>query len=173
RLYEKHGFNFFFAEDEMHRDLNQPIPAVRLPEGMEFAEWSPTAAFTAYEDAFRERPGFPGWTEAVWRQNFTGFDSFRPGLSLVVMNEHNPTAYAVCAVENGQGWIIQIGVRPVYRQQGVGGAVLAETMRRFKAVGLETAMLEVNVNNPQAAHLYKTYGFLLAKRTTIYHKILR
>ncbi len=172
RLYEKHGFEFFFAEDEMHRDLTRPIPDAALPQGMEFAIWSPTDAFIAYEDAFRDRPGFPGWTEAVWRQNFTGFDSFRPDISFVVMQAHEPIAYAVCAVENGQGWIIQMGVRPVYRQQGVGGAVLTEAMRRFQAQGLATAMLEVNVNNPQAARLYESYGFRLAKRVTIYHKIL-
>lgn len=172
-LYEKFGFQFFLAEDEMHRDLKQPIPSISLPTGMNFVPWSPGYAFQVYNDAFRDRPGFPNWTEAVWRQNFTGFDTFRPELSLMVMAGEQPAAYAVSAVESNQGWIVQMGVRPAFRNKGVGGTVLAEAMRRFKTEGLDTAALEVNVNNPQAARLYERFGFVLVKRVTIYHKVVR
>src|SRR5688572_8947436 len=34
--YEQRGYTFALAEDQMMRDLSQPIPDVLLPEGMEF-----------------------------------------------------------------------------------------------------------------------------------------
>ncbi|MGB9298998.1 MAG: GNAT family N-acetyltransferase, partial [Anaerolineae bacterium] len=80
-LFEQHGFCFAFAEEEWWRDLTQAVPVTELPEGMAVLTWSPhnaTLFFDVYQDAFRERPGFPSWSEDTWRLNFTGGAGFRP-----------------------------------------------------------------------------------------------
>ena len=62
-LLEKHGFRLSSAEDTMRRDLSHALPALQLLEGMTLVAWSEqraTTFFEVYEDAFRERPRFPG-----------------------------------------------------------------------------------------------------------------
>ena len=59
-----------------------------LPEGMTLVPWSEQRAtqfFEVYQDAFRERPRFPGWSEDTWRHNFTDYPDFRADLSLLAM----------------------------------------------------------------------------------------
>jgi mycothiol synthase len=157
-LFEKHGFQFVFAEDEMRRDLGQPIPAIPLPEGMAFVTSTPQRAglfFNVYEHAFRERPGFPGWTEDIWCHNLTSDSDFRADLSLLIMDGSEALGFAVCHVEtegqnqlSSEGWIVQMGVRPSRRNRGLGSALLSKVMRKFKSEGLRCAVLDVNVNNP-------------------------
>jgi len=163
-LYEQAGFEFAFAEDEMRRDLSRPIPANPLPPGMTFSTWTPERAgdfFGVYEDAFRGRPGFPDWAEDVWRDAFTGHSSFRADLSLLISEgeEH--------------GWIDQLGVRPPWRGRGLAGALLSEIMRRCQTDGLRHAMLDVNIDNPQAIGVYERLRFELFRRRTVYKKTIR
>ncbi len=181
-LFEKQGFRFVFAEDEMRRDLSQPIPATPLPEGMGFVSWTPQRAglfFSVYHHAFRDRPGFPGWTEDFWCHNLTGDSGFRPDLSLLIMDGREGVAFAICYVESGgddkhgsEGWIVQMGVRPPCRNRGLGSALLCEAMRRFKAEGLRYAMLDVNVNNLQALSVYRRLGFERCRRYTSFQKTI-
>lgn len=174
-LYEGHGFTFRFAEDRLQRDLGQPIPDNPLPEGMRFIPWSEETApdfFMVYDDAFRTRPGFPGWEEPVWQAFFTSYDEFRPDLSLLVRDGDQSAAYALVHVDEEGGWIVQMGTGQVYRRRGLASSLLTELMRRFQASGLATAWIEVNVNNPTARQVYEQNGFTQAKRYTSYQKQL-
>lgn len=175
-LYKRHGFRFALAEDEMRRDLNDPVPTNALPSGMTFFNWSPQNAglfFKVYEEAFRDRPGFPGWNEETWRHALTGQNEFRADLSLLATEGNEPVAFAVCAVESDEGWIVQIGVRPAWRKRGLAGVVLSELLRRFKTEGLHYALLEVSIDNPQAASVYQRLGFVHTKRFTSFQKRIR
>ena len=179
-LFEQHGFRFVFAEDEMRRDLSQPIPVLELPEGMTLVSWTPERAalfFEVYQDAFRERPGFPNWTEDVWRHNFAGSAEFCAGLSLLLMDGSTPVGFALCEVESdrdqksgGGGWIVQMGVRPAWRKRGLGSALLCAAMHRFRSKGLRWAALDVNTNNPEARRLYERLGYERRKTYTSFQK---
>lgn len=179
-LFKKYDFRFAHAEEEMRRDLSQPIHATSLPSGMTFVTWTPQRAgqfFRAYEDAFRERPRFPGWSQEVWCHNLTEDAGFRADLSLLVLEGREPVGFAICHVEiegdeksGSEGWIAQFGVRPVWRNQGLGSALLAEVMQTLKAKGLSYAMLCVNVNNPEAFRLYGRLGFERYRRRTSFQK---
>ena len=59
----------------------------------------------------------------------------------------------------GTGWIAQAGVVPRARGRGVGAALMTEGIRRMRAAGETTITLNVNVNNPHAAALYRRLGF--------------
>ncbi len=174
-LLERHGYDFAFAEDEMQRDLNQSIHSYPLPSGMCFVPWSPDRAhdfFRAYDGAFRDRPGFPGWPADVWIQNYTGYDEFRADLSRLVLEGDEPVGYAVCLVENGGAEIAQIGVRPQWRGRGVASAILSEVLQLFKREGLTRAVLSVNADNSRAASVYRHSGFELFRRYHCYRKTL-
>jgi ribosomal protein S18 acetylase RimI-like enzyme len=181
-LFEKCGFRFAFAEDEMRRDLSLPMPAVQLPGGMSLVTWTPqrgTLFFDVYQDAFRERAGCPNWSEEVWRHNFTDGAGFRPNLSLLLLQGTEAVGFAICHVETegaddpaDVGWIVQMGVRPAWRKRGLGSALLNEVMHRFQAEGLGWAALEFNIDNYRALRLYRRLGFECCRRRTSYQKVV-
>jgi len=182
-LFEQHGFRFVVAEDEMRRDLGQTLPVTEVPEGMAVVTWSAQRAtqfFDVYQDAFRERPGFPNWSEDTWRHNFTDGAGFRPHLSLLLLQGREAVGFAICHVEMegaqdraGVGWIVQMGVRPAWRRRGLGSALLKEVMCRFQAEGLRWAALEVNIDNRRAMRLYERLGFERCRRRTSFQKVAR
>lgn len=176
-LCAQHGFYLASAGEEMRRDLDEPIPD-NAPSGeVSFTTWTAQNAplfFQVYEEAFRERPGFPGWDEATWRHAFTGHDEFRADLSPLMMEGTDPVAYAVGSIDSvtNEGWINQMGVRPAWRGRGMASALLSQAMRRFKAEGLRYAALDVNDNNPGAARVYRCLGFVRTRHYTSYRKTL-
>lgn len=172
-LFERYGYTFAFAEDDMRFDLNDSIPDETLPAGMRVVPWTAERAglfHTVYADAFRTRGDFTPWEQDAWVQAYTGYDDFRPDLSLLVLEGDEPVGYAVCSVEDGEGWIVQMGVRPAWRSRGIAGGLLVECMQRFRAERLQYAMLNVNVNNPGARRVYERLGFVRTTRYTSYQK---
>ena len=164
----------------MRRDLSHPLPVGQLPEGMTLVPWSLQRAaifFEVYQDAFRERPRFPDWSEDTWRHNLTDYPDFRADLSLLAMEGTEGVGFTICHAENegdpqagGTGWVSQMGVRPAWRKRGVGGALLSEVMSRFQASGLGWAALEVSTENRQALCVYQRLGFERYKRRTSFQR---
>ena len=84
-LYLAHGFNPEDIQLVMRRDLLQPLPDRSLPPDVTITTWQPALAdqfYQAYHAAFRERPGFPGFTAAEWVDNWTT-DRFVPEWSFL------------------------------------------------------------------------------------------
>ena len=79
-LFSARGLRQTFAEDVLRFDLTGTgLPRVDLPAGLTVTAWSTELAerfFAVYQDAFRERPGFPGWDGGA----VGGVDSRRRGL---------------------------------------------------------------------------------------------
>ena len=181
-LFEQNAFVFRHAEDDMEVKLggcqraDAGLPSPKLaPE-----HWSSTIAadfFRIYDDAFGTRPG-SSLTGADWHRAFANprDEDFRPQLSLLVREGAEPIAYTVCheqPEEDGSQrwlWITQTGVKPGWRRQGIGRALLAENLRRAAASGYSRAMLSVNVDNPEARALYEELGFRMMRRCTVYSK---
>jgi len=142
----------------MRRDLHAPLPAAPLPPGVTLASWTPALAarfFAAYQAAFRDRPGFPGWSAEQWIDWATGDPGLRPHLSVLASHGDQPVGFLIC----GDNSIDQTGVRPEWRGRGVCSAIVVETLRRLRGEGCDHALLTVNVNNPSAARLYRRLGF--------------
>jgi mycothiol synthase len=157
RLFASRGLRQVFAEDVMRVDLAADPPAAPLPADLVLHEWTPDLAvrfFTAYEAAFRERPGYPGWPAERWVAWTAGDDEFRPQWSLLAAGPGGDAGF----VTSSEGWIVQVGVVPSWRGRGVGGALVTEALRRMRAEGAGHALLDVHVDNP-AAHLYRRLGF--------------
>jgi GNAT superfamily N-acetyltransferase len=62
------------------------------------------------------------------------------------------------------------GVVPAARGRGLGGALVCEALARMAADGSPEAWLNVNVNNPGAAALYRRLGFADAGRRARYRR---
>jgi len=171
-LFERHGFKQLFAEDVMRRNLDTPLPDAAVPPGISFATWTPALAsefFAVYQAAFRERPGFPNWSQDEWVDWLgTEDDDFRAELSLLAYQDDVLVGFVVCA----EGWIVQLGVLPEWRKRGIGLTLMIETLRRFCSADTDHVLLDVNVNNPSAARLYERLGFERVGRRARYARVL-
>jgi mycothiol synthase len=163
RLFAARGLRQVFAEDVMRADVGAGgLPAIVPPDGVALAPWSPELAprfFAAYEAAFRQRPGFPGWSAQQWIA-WTMDDDFRPQWSLLATDRSaGDVGFITCA----EGWIVQVGVRPEHRGRRLGTALVVEALRRMGTDGATEAYLDVNVDN-SAGVLYRRLGFALIAR---------
>ena len=173
---ERAGFEFRFAECELRRDLELLPTLPSLPPELRAVGWSEESAgqfFQAYSAAFRERPGFPGWPEPVWREAFTGSPEFSPELSTVLADGNTGAAFSLCHLEpEGIGWVVQMGVVPAWRLHGLGIWLLAAALHGFRERGMREAALDVNLNNPGALALYQRLGFQVRNCRRVYQKPL-
>ena len=158
-LFTGRGLRQVFAEDVMCRDLTRDPPAVAWPDGTTLSSWSAATELrfhAVYEEAFRERPGFPGWSAAQWIDGVATDDEFRPEWSVLAsLPGAGDAGFVTAAVD----WIVQVGVVPAARGMGLGAALVGEALRRMRAEGATEAWLDVNVDNP-AGRLYRRLGFV-------------
>jgi GNAT superfamily N-acetyltransferase len=177
-LFERCGFRFVLAEDEMRRRLDEPIPPTSTSVALSFTTWASATAerfFALYDDSFRTRPGFPNWSEQIWLAAFTGGEDFRPDLSLLASVDGVDVGYTLTHMDEEAGeevaWVVQMGVRPEWRRKGVAGALLASLMQRYLLAGAAAVWLNVGADNPDAAKLYRRMGFETVRRRMSYGKV--
>lgn len=175
-LYLAHGFTCVFDEWVMRYDLSQPVPEHPLLPDTTFSSWRPDLAeafYQAYHEAFRERPGFPGWSAAEWIGHVTENDHI-PEWSLLARVNGQPAGFVIGNIDLTTnppgGYVWQIGVIPAQRRRGLASALLAESLRRMQAAGSLAAFLLVHSNNPGAYQTYARLGFTTVGRRARYER---
>ncbi|MEV0234441.1 GNAT family N-acetyltransferase [Nonomuraea sp. NPDC050786] len=165
-LFLARGFRQTFAEDVYRRDLAQPLPAVPLPPELRVEEWSQEtegAFYAAYSASFADRPGFPGWSREEW-VGWLVDDEFLPGCSLVALDAGGAAGFVACA----EGFLIQVGAVPGWRRRHLARALAAAALDRMRDRGATEVFLDVNVNNPASAALFRGLGFEVIARRARY-----
>ena len=167
-LYRSRGLTCVFAEDIMTCSIADGLPEAATTADVAFTEWSESVAarfFAAYETAFRDRPGFPGWSADQWVRWIVDDDDFRADWTLLA----SAAGVDVGFVVGGEGgWISQVGVVPAARRHAVASTLIIEALRRMRAEGQTRAVLNVNVNNPGAIAAYQRLGFRRSGRRARY-----
>jgi ribosomal-protein-alanine N-acetyltransferase len=119
-----------------------------------------------------------GLYEACFDEPF-GAESFRtllatPGMWAVLAFPDDaaaaPSGFAVARSVADEAEIVSIGVMPHARRQGVGAALLADTLARAAAQGAASVFLEVAEDNPAARALYVSAGFEKVGRRPGYYR---
>lgn len=181
-LLERHGFTPVRYFYRMRRDLSQPIPEGALPEGLAMRRYSQEidqAMLDTFNEAFQDHWGFEIVLREDWEKFFIGREAFRPDLSLVVLagDEVVGMSYNVVSAEdnarNGRwdGIVGDLAVRRAWRKRGLATALLCESMRLFRADGLDHADLGVDTENPTGAlGLYEKLGFAPVRRFIMFDK---
>jgi ribosomal protein S18 acetylase RimI-like enzyme len=179
---EARGFRPVRYFYRMRRDLSEPIPDVRLADGLTLRTFTPDLSrrvLDAFNEAFRDHWSFELITDEDWQQFFIERSSFRPDLTFVVMDgdqvagaSFNTISLEANAREGiSEGWVAELAVRRAWRKRGVATALLCATMRAFKAEGLDFATLGVDTENPSGAlRLYERVGFRPVKRFIQFEK---
>ena len=169
--YTARGYTLAFAEEIMRFDVSLEIPDVTFLPSIACLKWQAETVhkfFTAYQASFRDRPGFPHWSEEQWIDWIANDPAFRPDRSWVAMAQDQAAGFIACADDEQAseqiGYIIQVGTHPQWRRQGLAAALVTRTLRAWKDEGKEAVILHVNVNNPEAIHLYQKLGFAIVGR---------
>ncbi|MFB7474862.1 GNAT family N-acetyltransferase [Kitasatospora sp. NPDC056184] len=166
-LFRSRGLRQVFAEDVFRLGPEVSLPAVGWPAGARIEEWpeewgdgTADAFHAAYRGSFADRPGFPGRTRSQWAAWLVD-DGFRPGASLLARDaDGTPVGFVVCA----EGFLVQVGAVPAWRRRGLGRALAVAALERLRAAGDAEVFLDVNVDNPASAALFRGLGLTRVAR---------
>jgi GNAT superfamily N-acetyltransferase len=173
---------------DMSRLLDDPtpIPNFRLPDGFEIRPATPEhyrAIWDADIEAFRDHNGFAEPGEARYQAWLNDPLFFQPDLWKVAWDiEKNEVAGMVqnfinqdenARLNRKRGYTEGISVRRLYRRRGLARALIVESLRMHKALGMTEAALSVDATNPTGAlRVYEDCGFKANQTEVVYQKRL-
>ena len=76
----------------------------------------------------------------------------------------------VLRVQFEQADIITIAVRPAFRRQGIGRALVSQSLDMAKELGANTLFLDVEDGNDAALALYRALGLTVISRRKLYYR---
>lgn len=168
-----------FQRDEFHmlmmrRDLSQPIPQGKLPEG-----W--VVRHVGGEDEFEQRVNIH---REVWHPSKVTLEAYRrmrgvagytPECDFVAVTPDGAFAsYCICWPDpvNKIGEFEPVGTRSAFRHKGIGKALMLHALCRLHAQGMQTAIVCTGGSNEPAWRLYESVGFRTYNRLFDYSKRL-
>jgi mycothiol synthase len=155
---------------QMRRRLDDPIPEVQLPAGIELRtvrEQDHRRIYDADVEAFRdhweprERDdddfeatfAFPDLDTSLWRVAWEGDEVVGSVMNAIFTEENARTGESL-------GWLEHVSVRRAWRGRGVAKALIVSSLRAHRDRGVRFAALGVDGENPTGAlALYEGLGF--------------
>jgi mycothiol synthase len=169
---------YFF---EMVRPTLGGLPEPDPLSGIELRTGDPARldpVFLAENEAFRDHWGHREETRTDW-DRFLSIPDVDPRLWVVAWDGDQVAGSSlnvVYAADNEafgrrRVWIDALSVRRPWRRQGLGKALLVESLRVAREHGMTSAGLGVDAENPTGAlGLYEQVGFAVARRSTVFRK---
>lgn len=175
------GFECSESVFSMRRDLTQPMPTIRTPDGIRIQRWRMESQpeqeqyVAARNECFPEAPvklenwqyflSSPMWAVGTSIAAFAGDE-----LAGNVAVYWNPDANLQSGVQSGQ--TENIFVRSTWRGQGIAPAMIVEGMQYLREHGMTEARLEVRALNENALGLYQRLGYEVVQQSRFYAKEL-
>jgi len=78
--------------------------------------------------------------------------------------------YVVAQYGADEGEIMNLGVAPAHRRQGIGRALVERMLQELAGRGVRTVYLEVRASNASARQLYESLGFGEVARRARYYR---
>ena len=169
----------------MQRGLDADLPAVPpVPDGLAlvpYARERDEAVRQAHREAFAGHWGSTPPDEQRWAHWYTGAPSFRPDVSLLVLDGEEVAAYLLtyfweadaAATGSREAYVGQIGVRPPWRRRGLGGLLLAAALAAYREAGYDRSALDVDTGNATGAlGVYERAGYAVKHRSVSWTKDL-
>ncbi len=168
---ESHGFRYSgeFAEVNMLRALDGPLPEPVLPTGYQVRAMAETGETSKRAAAHREvwQPWTVGYVSDEDYARFMRLPGYERELDVVTVTSDGVIAAYV------NGWIDPlnrigdfgpVGALPAYRRQGLTRLALVEGLRRMRAYGMNRVCISTGVSNTPARCLYESIGFKIVNR---------
>lgn len=164
----------------MKRPIDLPLAEHPLPPGVEIRPVEPSHERTIWDanwEAFRDHWGYTPPTEEMYQVSLT--DRYhQPHLWKVAWEGdqvcgvvHNFMDAEENAMYNRKrGYTEEISVRRPWRGKGVAKALIAESIRLFRDMGMDHTWLSVDSENTSGAHrLYEAMGYAVVEDQTSYN----
>ncbi len=167
------GYRLWRSAFTMQVDLGERPPvAPALPPGIEARTYEPAATDAlraALNEAFAEDPFFDEATRSHFREFYLGARGFDPSLWLLAWDQGELAGFVLGlserAAQTDLGWIESLGVRPRWRRQGLGEALLRMAIARLHDRGFRKVGLGVDAENVTGAlRLYERVGMREVRR---------
>jgi ribosomal protein S18 acetylase RimI-like enzyme len=180
-LLDAEGYEAVRTDSSLVRDLLEPIPETQLPQGLEIRPVKPEhiwPIFNAANEAFQDHWGFRP-TEDEEFKSWMNDPNFRPELWKVawdgdqvagsVQNYLNPEENE--EFNRKRGYTEGISTRRPWRKRGLATALIVESMKMFKEMGMTETAHGVDAENTSGALLlYQRLGYKVVKQYTTYRK---
>ena len=168
---EQRGFRYCgdFAEVNMLRSLDEPIPESQLPAGYQVREVSETGEIAKRASVQREvwHPWSVGNVSDEDYSRFMQLPGYHRDLDIVTVAPDGIIAAYVNGwidPQNRIGDFGPVGALQAYRRQGLTRAALLEGLRRMQAYGMDRVCISTGVSNVPAIQLYESIGFRIANQ---------
>lgn len=169
----------------LQRSLTEPLPKVALPDGWCLRSVTADDAepwVEMYNQTFVDHWNHTPVTVEEFHHWLTHSD-YDANLDLVIESpEGQMAAFAgsvISADRNArlgiqEGHVCLLGTRRGYRRLGLARALLAESLRRLQWLGMTTATIGVDSQNPSGAvKLYQSVGFEHQRSSTAYRRVVK
>lgn len=168
---------------KMVRPNLENIPDFALPDDLEIKPITPAMMRSVWDadmEAFRDHWGFSEPSDEDY-QNWLQGPISQPVLFKVAFDKHTGEVAGqvqnfINAEENEKfgrrrGYTEGISTRRKYRKRGVARALICESLRMHKALGMTEAALGVDAENTSGAlNVYVSCGFEVVEKDTTYRK---
>jgi ribosomal protein S18 acetylase RimI-like enzyme len=174
---EQHGFRRGeYAEVNLVRSLDEPIPDATLPTGFQVRAVAAAGDSAARAGAQRE----------VWQPWSVGQVSDDDYAHLMELPGYERDLDVVTVTPDGviaaylNGWIDPVnrigefgpvGARVAYRRRGLTRAALLEGLRRMRGRGMDRVCVSTGESNTAAIRLYESIGFAVANKSLDFLKV--
>lgn len=167
------GYRLWRSAFTMQVDLGEEAPREpALPSGIELRDYEPAATGAlraALNEAFAEDPFFDEATPSNFREFYLRARGFDPSLWLLAWDRGELAGFVLGLSERGGqtdlAWIESLGVRPSWRRQGLGEALLRTAIMRLHDRGFRKVGLGVDAKNATGAlRLYDRVGMWVVRR---------
>ena len=171
----------------MVRPINNGLPRVEMPAGFRLRPFDPArdleTVWRVDVESFQDHWGFTGFPLEEF-EHWVQEPHFRPELCLLAEEEVSGRVVGIGLNKIDPDWIAQTGrqegyvntlaVLREYRQQGLGTALLAQSLRVLRQAGMEAAHLGADAENlTGAVRIYERLGFQVRKTSIAYRKTIR
>lgn len=182
-IMEREGFTPLRYYWRMEIEMNEAPPQPVLPEGVSIRSFikgqDDYATYEATNEGFRDSWDYTPQTFEEWAHWETQSASFDPTYWFLAVHNGEVIGTSLSRHDVGEtasiGWVSDLALKPAWRKQGIGLALLQHTLGAFYNGGIRRAGLSVDSENRSSAfRLYEHAGMHRVEQHEVrYQKVLR
>jgi mycothiol synthase len=174
-LFEDRGFAHVRSFWQMERMLAPDEAPGTDPDGIAIrasvAEADDRDLYRIFDEAFMDHFGYVHYAFEDWQQEFRSGAEYDPTLVFIAHEGAEPVGANFTLIDEGLGWVAELGVRRDWRGRGVGRALLLRSFAELARRDVEVVRLGVDTANATGAtRLYERAGMSARREWTVYEK---
>ena len=150
----------------MNRDLNEPIPELKLQEELQFSYWKMETSDEERDYLNVEAEIWPDTPLGLNR--LTEYKNNKLWTSMVIRQSDAIVGGLMAWQEADHGVIEDVFVREPWRKRGIAKYLLTQALKYLKSHQLQNANLMVLTTNKSALSVYESVGFCADKEEIRY-----